>query len=316
MVTDSTSTQRPEERPGDLSGPDQLRALNGATHGDVVAAVDGSPSSLAAVEWAGAEAERLGRRLHLVYVIDPETRYNPYFTLEQLRGDARRVVTDAADRVRASRPHLPILDHAVVAKPAKALIGGSQGAALLVLGRRGHGALGRLLLGSVSANVAGHATVPTAVVPKNWDLRANTGKPVVVGVDGTPASDTALRYAAQLAAHRDAPLRIVHAWGHEPTFAVDPALIVTQVAAWSQQAQTLLEDAATACRLTFPELTITTEAPHGPVVTSLVSESDQAQALVVGGRQVTRLQAALVGSTTYGVLHQGHVPVVVVHTGH
>jgi nucleotide-binding universal stress UspA family protein len=49
--------------------------------------------------------------------------------------------------------------------PATALLDAAEGAALVVVGRRGVGGFGRLLLGSVADHVARHAPCPVVVVP-------------------------------------------------------------------------------------------------------------------------------------------------------
>jgi nucleotide-binding universal stress UspA family protein len=51
-------------------------------------------------------------------------------------------------------------------EPGPSLISESKGAALLVVGRRGHGGFSRLVLGSVSRQVVTHAQCPVVVVPE------------------------------------------------------------------------------------------------------------------------------------------------------
>jgi nucleotide-binding universal stress UspA family protein len=47
---------------------------------------------------------------------------------------------------------------------AKVLLGAGEGAVMIVVGSRGHGGFAGLLLGSVSANVAEHASCPVFIV--------------------------------------------------------------------------------------------------------------------------------------------------------
>jgi len=52
----------------------------------------------------------------------------------------------------------------VKAAPARALLEQSKGAALLVVGCRGHGGLSEALLGSVSQHVVHHAPCPVVII--------------------------------------------------------------------------------------------------------------------------------------------------------
>jgi nucleotide-binding universal stress UspA family protein len=47
---------------------------------------------------------------------------------------------------------------------AKVLLEVSEGAAMVIVGSRGHGGFTGLLLGSVSANVAEHASCPVLII--------------------------------------------------------------------------------------------------------------------------------------------------------
>ena len=49
--------------------------------------------------------------------------------------------------------------------PAEELVNASRDADMLVLGRRGSGGFGRLLMGSVSSQVTHHAVCPVLVIP-------------------------------------------------------------------------------------------------------------------------------------------------------
>jgi nucleotide-binding universal stress UspA family protein len=60
----------------------------------------------------------------------------------------------------------------IVVGAAKVLIDASQGATMLVVGSRGHGGFAGLLLGSVSANVAEHASCPVLIIHGHQPLPA------------------------------------------------------------------------------------------------------------------------------------------------
>lgn len=89
----------------------------------------------------------------------------------------------------------------------------AEGQAGLVVGRRGRGGFAGLLLGSVSQQVAVHATCPVVVVPGGHapatDEPSNGAGAVVVGVDGSQHARRALVRAAEEAAVREALLDVV-----------------------------------------------------------------------------------------------------------
>ena len=81
---------------------------------------------------------------------------------------------------REKYPDVDVREHVIRALPAEALIGESEGADLLVVGSRGRGGFGGLLLGSVSHTVLQHAHCPVAVVrprpDRHRDNRTGTEK--------------------------------------------------------------------------------------------------------------------------------------------
>ena len=95
--------------------------------------------------------------------------------------------------------------------PALVLQERSAEAGMLVLGSRGHGGFGGLLAGSTAVSVAAHAHCPVVVV-RDGAAGARPNGPVAVGVDGSGPSLVALGFAAERAAQRQMPLRVLHAW--------------------------------------------------------------------------------------------------------
>ena len=93
---------------------------------------------------------------------------------------------------------------------ATALVAACTPADLLVVGSRGRGPLGGLVLGSVSQACLAHAPCPVVVVRPQPEQASSRGR-VVVGVDGSSHSRQALRVAADEARLRGAVLAVVHA---------------------------------------------------------------------------------------------------------
>jgi nucleotide-binding universal stress UspA family protein len=95
---------------------------------------------------------------------------------------------------------------------------------LIVVGCRGLGAIGRRLLGSVSSGLVHHAHCPVAVIHDEDPMVPHPSKaPVVVGIDGSPASEQATAIAFEEASHRGVDLVAVHAWSDFSAFELPPA---------------------------------------------------------------------------------------------
>jgi nucleotide-binding universal stress UspA family protein len=137
---------------------------------------------------------------------------------------------------------------------------------------------------------------------------------IVVGVDGSPSSVAAARYAARLALRRDAPLKLLHVFeslfhGYGPfPGAADYANADAQVRKAAAEA---LDETADELRAAHPTLTVATEMQDGVVVPTLIAESQEALATVVGSRGTGGFSGLLLGSVSAQVAANGHGPVVV-----
>jgi nucleotide-binding universal stress UspA family protein len=144
--------------------------LKGGYMRTIVVGVDGSPGSQSAVEFAAREAAAHGATLRIVTAWEvPATVLSSggvapeiYRTFED---EARRIVSDAAARVSELEPSVPCEERVVEGHAGNALVDETQSADLVIIGRRGHGALTELLLGSISHQVVDHARCPVVIVP-------------------------------------------------------------------------------------------------------------------------------------------------------
>jgi nucleotide-binding universal stress UspA family protein len=140
--------------------------------GRIVVGVDGSASSEAALNWAVDEAELRGVDVHAVMAWQNPVVYNPPNIMavstvasgEDLAAAAASEVQRIAAQAGQNRT-AKITAEAVEGHPAEALISTAHGAALLVVGSRGHGGFVGALLGSVSHHVVAHADCPVVVIP-------------------------------------------------------------------------------------------------------------------------------------------------------
>lgn len=154
----------------------------------LVVGVDGSESSLRAVDWATDEAALRGVPLRLVYASLWE-RYEGAALAEGVGRPSEQVMADdiveaAARRAHRRAPEVKVTTEVLPDDAASVLLNEAHTAAALVVGSRGRSGLAELLLGSVGLTVAGRAACPVIVLRGNQDnqARAGTHRRVVLGV--------------------------------------------------------------------------------------------------------------------------------------
>ncbi len=129
--------------------------------------VDGSPSSQQALRWAARQAELTGATLEAIAVWEWPTTYGWAVPLPadfDPAADATTVVDQELQVVRQAHPAVPITVRVEEGHPAPVLVAASEGAELLVVGSRGHGAFSGMLIGSVSEHCVTHAHCPVLVL--------------------------------------------------------------------------------------------------------------------------------------------------------
>ena len=140
----------------------------------IVVGVDSSQASQRALDWSLVEAEAHHEPLHVVLAVDPVPPYVTYYAVaamvsdEEILTEARKTAQEMVDKAIADHgttPTVEITVEAALGQPAHVLVEKSHNARLLVVGTRGAGGFGRLLLGSVSSAVVHHAVCPVTVVP-------------------------------------------------------------------------------------------------------------------------------------------------------
>ena len=138
-------------------------------------------------------------------------------------------------------------------------------------------------------------------------------RPVVVGVDGSPGSGHAVRWAAETAVRHHLPIHLVHAvwlldtpFGREPS--AEGALHQSAVAA----GRTLLDEAERQLRAIDAQLEITTSMPSSAPVPALVDMSQEAALTVVGPTGTGGFSGMMLGSTAYAVASRAHNAVAVI----
>ena len=143
--------------------------------------------------------------------------------------------------------------------------------------------------------------------------RADPG--IVVGVDGSPASDSAVRWAARDAAMRNVALTLVHAFTTPPvTWSAPLARIGVQkrLEMYANQiigdAMKIVEDSTQQGR--SPQ--VNSELSFSAPLPALIDLSREAQIVVVGSRGRGAIRRGQLGSVSLGLVHRAHCPVAVI----
>jgi len=286
------------------------------TNRPIVAGIDGSSASLRAARWAAATAVARNRPLRLVTAFDwplgtftvgtQQALPDP----EEVEAAARQGFAEHLAALREEFPTLRLTRDFVKDRAVHALIAETLEAELTVLGRRGLGGLTGLLLGSVSTQVSAHAAGPVVVVPDRPSLPG----PVVVGVDGSTGSQTALGFAFEEASWRAADLVVVHAWPRPADidrYGYNLYPEDTQMLADTER--TLLGEALAGWREKYPDVTVRAELVKGDPADRLVEIGRYARLVVVGSRGHGTVAGVLLGSVSRAVLHRAAGPVAIVH---
>lgn len=279
----------------------------------VVVGIDGSDSSTAAFAHGAWEAHRLGVPLRLVFAHSATVPYglmglapDPELLTAAPEG-ATELVSDLAAQARQAYPGLHVEPTVEPGGAGAVLVEQSRAAQLVVVGCRGLGGFSGLMLGSVGLQLTAHSAAPVIVI-RPPDAQANLGAPppslpVVVGVDGLPASTAALEFAAAEASARDVELIALYAWWMLPPSRPLPGTangpVHYDLAAAEEQARQLLAAATTVVRERFPDLQVTLRPVHAanPIV-ALLDAARTAGLLVVsrhGGNALSRLLFSSIG---------------------
>ena len=271
----------------------------------VVVGVDSSDSARHAAEWAADLAAVLGCPLHLVHVVpgygDDSAPADPPPWLREIAAAAVRSGADATDT------------EVVSGGTDRLLLQRAVDAGLLVVGSYGEAAWSGMLAGRTGLALVERAPCPVAVVRGSApQIPPPRGGPVVVGVDGSPASVRALELGVELAAAIGAEVLAVHAFTEMSEAGGAPhrrhedwaQLVATAEAELDETVERVVEGC--------PDVQVRREVVAGTTLGVLMDLAGTARVIVVGQRDERAPVGEMVlGSTSRGLVEFAPCPVVV-----
>ena len=271
----------------------------------IVAGYDGSAGSEQALSWAVREARAHGVPLTVCHAWGPA--YSPPDAeapaMNLLRRSGEHVLARGLRHARAlmgSGEVRPLLSDR---SAASTLCEHSRQAVMVVVGSRGHGGVAGLLLGSVSSQVAAHADGRVVVVREHWRPAAEfVPGPIVVGMDASAGSQTAVEFAFEEAELRNTPVLAVCALADAPGSL-----------GGASQRRDDFEHAISRWAKEHPEVTVLVQIAEGGARNALLAAAYDAQMLVVGSRGLGGLRAMALGSVSQAVLQHAPCPVGIAH---
>ncbi len=282
----------------------------------IVVGADGSPASNAAVCWAAHDAVLRHIPLTMVHVVNPVVTAWPHSPLpdgvalwqenegHRILADALKLARDAANH----NPRMPIESELIFSATVPTLVDLSKEAELMVVGTYGRGALARGLLGSVSSSLLRRAHCPVAVIRDEDPRMPHPAQaPVLVGIDGSPASKLATEIAFDEASRRHVNVVAAHAWS-------DTEIIELPGLDWSAvkaEEERLLAEGLAGWQERYPDVTVHRLLVCDRPAHVLVETSEAAQLVVLGSHGRGGFAGMLLGAVSNAVVQSVRTPVIV-----
>lgn len=289
-------------------------------HRGVVVGVDGSPSATAAVRWAAQEAVMRNLPLTVVHAeaAPPATRSIfawpagriPEEVLEIEENQTHAIVAEAVAAAESGAGvggGLKIDSRRYFGSPVATLVELSKDSHMVVVACRGRSGRHRRLLGSVSAGLLHHAHCPVAVVHDLNQAGQSEGAPVLVGVDGSRASDLAVSIAFEEASWRGVDLLALHVWSDAEVSSI-PSL---EWSAEQRVAEKNLAEALAGQQERYPDVSVVRLIEYDNPTGHLIEHAEQAQLVVLGSHGRGGFAEMFLGSVSATVAQEAHVPVIV-----
>jgi nucleotide-binding universal stress UspA family protein len=290
----------------------------------VLVATDGSACAQVGLDLARSIPWPEGTNIHLVTVVEPASLAYFPMPLAAAGDPAKReppLIGGLADEFAKMGANLRAAErqvetHVLVGRPATAIVDQAKAvkADLIIVGSRGHGTIGSMVLGSVSAEVADHAHCPVLVA------RNSRWTSAILGVDGSPFGEAAERLVGSWPIFAGVQIEVLSVADVDLPWASSMALIAyagsidykaTEQAIEADQQR--VADGAVR-RLRSAGRVAATRPMEGDAAAQLVlsARDEDADLIVVGTHGQTGVRRVLAGSVARNVMLHAQCSVLVV----
>jgi hypothetical protein len=283
---------------------------------NILLSTDGSEYSEGAIREAIKLAKKCSSKLKVLSVIDTNPEFDALApqlmekkekgarqNLDAVQARARQEGVDCDTIVHeGEEPYKYIVDEAIKSKST-----------MIVMGRRGRTGLKRLMMGSVTARVIGHAPCNVLVVPKAAQLEF---KNIVVATDGSKYSVAAASEALGLAKRNGSALTIISVVPSELLTPTDIDFTITQREHIAEKEMHEAEKSAKAVKEAAQKEGVSVRAfvlsgrPADAIIET--AQEKKADLIVLGSHGRTGVERLLMGSVAERVIVLASCPVLVV----
>ncbi|MCY0949916.1 universal stress protein [Streptomyces sp. H27-S2] len=278
---------------------------------EIAVGIDPAGGWLLPLAWGADEAHRRKVRLRLVLAVpspDDTGHADGGARYDAVRQAGLDALEEAAVWARERHPETDLATVLRDGYPAPVLCGTSRHARMVVLGSSHLKRPEEIFSAcSVVLPVTAQAHCPVVVV---GDGEHSSREPsyLVVGVDGSESSKTAMAMAFQEAGLRGCELHAVSVW-QPPVYSFQ-----NETAAVRAQHR-MLTDTADGWVQEYQDVKLTCEVPTGHPVECLAEAAEYALALIVGRRGRGGYTGIRLGSVVHGLLHRTNCPVITIPGG-
>ncbi|OZF06427.1 hypothetical protein CH300_10260 [Rhodococcus sp. 15-1154-1] len=281
----------------------------------VVVCIDGSDESLVAARWAAHYSARIHAPLRLVHTVPAGDWYGSavYVDGGELEVELRRRGNESLER--ASRAVLAVepetTAETVTADGALADFVAGTRAELVVLGTRKSSYARDVMLGSNTIQVVNRAQSPVLVWRHDTSEIENQ-RPIVVGVDGSDASDRAFAVALDMAHTLRVPLVAANFWGIAAEAGIGFGAGYVDWDKVRSEEKHWLRSRVSVLHQKFPKVPLSTVSTDTSPSQGLKQLSETALIVAVGCRGRGRLGGAVLGSVSQNLIHHADSSVLIV----